>query len=185
MPNTTPRTNFARAQIALHWGMAVLIAAVFALIELRELFPKGSLPRETMKTWHFMLGLAVLVVVALRIGLRFVYKTPPITPAPSPIQVLAGHGAHIALYGLMIVLPLLGWLLLSAEGKDIPFFGLSLPPLAGVSHNGEELYEELHETLGTVFYVVIALHAAAALFHHYLLRDNTLKRMLPARGQSA
>ncbi|MEO7338831.1 MAG: cytochrome b/b6 domain-containing protein, partial [Caldimonas sp.] len=75
----------------------------------------------------------------------------------------------------------LGWLTLSAEGKLVPFFGLQLPALVDESKSIAGWAKELHETGGTVGYFLIGLHAAAALFHHYVVRDNTLRRMLPSR----
>jgi cytochrome b561 len=86
---------------------------------------------------------------------------------------------HVALYVLMIGLPLVGWLILSASGKPVPFFGLQLPALVGENKALADLFKEIHETGGTVGYFLIGLHAAAALFHHYVVRDNTLRRMLP------
>lgn len=86
-----------------------------------------------------------------------------------------------AVYALMIGMPLGGWLILSAEGDPIPFFGLLLPPLTGPNDELAELVEEVHESVGEAGYVLIALHAAASLVHHYLLRDDTLRRMLPWR----
>ncbi len=77
----------------------------------------------------------------------------------------------------MIVLPLLGWVMLSAEGKAIPFFGLQLPALLGANEALAERTKEVHETLATLGYFLIGLHALAALFHHYVRRDNTLRRM--------
>jgi cytochrome b561 len=76
-------------------------------------------------------------------------------------------------------MPLLGWLILSAKGEPIPFFGLQLPALIGESRKVAEWVKEIHEFIGTTGYFVIGLHAAAALFHHYFVRDNTLRRMLP------
>ena len=88
---------------------------------------------------------------------------------------------HVALYTLMVGMPLAGWLLLSAEGKPIPFFGLHLSALIGKSKYLADLIEEIHETGGTMGYFLIGLHTAAALYHHYFVRDNTLRRMLPNR----
>jgi cytochrome b561 len=88
---------------------------------------------------------------------------------------------HIALYLLMIAMPLLGWLTLSAQGKPVPFFGLQLPQLVGASKSVAGWFKELHESGGTIGYFLVGLHAAAALFHHYVVRDNTLRRMLPQR----
>jgi len=83
----------------------------------------------------------------------------------------------------LIIMPLAGWTILSAEGDPIPFLGLNLPPLTGVSENLAEQVQELHEAGGTVGYFLLGLHATAALFHHYLMKDNTLLRMLPRRGR--
>jgi superoxide oxidase len=178
----SPASRYATASIALHWLMFILIAAVYATIELRELFPRGSDPRNLLKSWHFMLGLSVLALVVLRVLARLTQPTPPIVPAPAAWQRKLAALGHLALYGLMFAMPLAGWIILSAEGKDIPFFGLSLPPLVGVNEGLAHDVEELHETVGSAGYWLIGFHAAAALFHHYLLKDNTLQRMLPGRG---
>lgn len=179
LKNTTER--FGSLSIGLHWAMAILIAAVFATIELRELFPKGSDPREMLKSWHFMLGLLVFLLVMLRIGVRLSNPTPAIVPEPSKWQKLAASGAHGLLYLFMFFLPLAGWLILSAKGKPVPFFGLELPPLIGANKDLAHSIEEIHEFIGTAGYYLIGLHASAALFHHYFVKDNTLLRMLPHR----
>jgi cytochrome b561 len=170
--------RYGKLTIALHWFMLALLAAVYACIELRELFPRGSDPRNLLKTWHFMLGLSVFALVWVRLAARLAGGTPPITPPPAALQALAGKVVHVALYALMIAMPLGGWLILSAEGEPVPFWGLTLPPLVGPNEELAELIEEVHETAGTVGYWLIGLHAAAALFHHYVLRDDTLRRML-------
>lgn len=176
---SNPSTRYDRASIALHWLMLFLIAAVYACIELREVFPKGSDLREGLKTWHFMLGLCVLVLVAVRAVLRLAGATPPIQPAPPRWQVVLSRLMHVALYALMIGMPLLGWLTLGAQGKAIPFFFVQLPALVNESRFVADWAKELHETGGTIGYFLIAIHATAALFHHYFVRDNTLRRMLP------
>ncbi len=177
--NTASR--YGSLSIGLHWLMLLLIAAVYACIELRGNFPKGSDVREGLKTWHFMLGLSVLVLVFVRVAVHFIGTVPRIEPDPAKWQSLFAKLMHFALYALMIGMPLMGWLTLSAEGKVVPFFGLQLPPLVGESKSVADWAKQLHETGGTVFYVLIGLHAAAALFHHYVVRDNTLQRMLPSR----
>jgi cytochrome b561 len=85
----------------------------------------------------------------------------------------------------MIGMPLAGWLILSAEGKPIPFFGLQLPALVSENKGLADTIKEIHETGGTIGYYLIGLHAAAGLFHHYVKRDNTLIRMLPRRSRQA
>lgn len=171
-------TGLSRFSIALHWLMLLLLAAVYACIELREFWPRGSDIREGHKTWHFMLGLSVFVLVWIRLAAR--WRTPLLSISPGWTRWPAAVG-HVALYALMIAMPLLGWLTLSAEGDPIPFFGLALPPLVGPNEGLAEQVEELHTTLGVAGYWLIGLHAAAALFHHYVLGDPTLRRMLGRR----
>ena len=156
--------RYGSLSIGLHWLMFILIAAVYTCIELHSQFPKGSDTREALKMWHFMLGLSVLFLVILRLLVRFASGPAPRIEPPS---------------GLMLGLPLAGWMVLSLSGKPIPFFGLDLPALAAENEDLAKQVKEIHETVGTVGYFLIGLHAFAALFHHYVLRDNTLRRMLP------
>lgn len=177
--NTTER--YGSLTIGIHWLMLLLFVAVYAFIELRELYPKGSDPREAMKMWHFMLGMLVFVLVWPRLVARFSGPTPAIRPEPAGWMQLAAKLGHLALYALMIVMPLLGWLTLSAAGKPVPFFGLELPALVGENKELGKQLKELHETIGTVGYYLIGLHVAAALYHQHIKHDNTVARMLPSR----
>ena len=170
--------SYGRLSIGLHWLMVLLIVAVYATIELKGNFPKGSEPRDLLKHWHFMLGLSVFALVWLRILARRLHPAPKAVAGAAWERGLAKL-MHLALYGLMIGMPLLGWLLLSAEGKPIPFFGLELPALMGANHAWAERFEELHEVVGQAGYWLIGLHAVAALGRHYVRRDGTLQRMLP------
>ena len=79
----------------------------------------------------------------------------------------------------MIGMPLLGWLILSGEGKPVPFYGLELPGLIAENEALAEDIEDIHKTIGEIGYYLIGLHTLAALFHHYFLKDNTLRRILP------
>jgi cytochrome b561 len=173
--------RYGSLSIALHWLMLILIAAVYACIELKGNFPKGSEPRELLKQWHFMLGLSVFALVWLRLIARLIAPTPRIVPAIPLWQALPAKLMHLALYALMIGAPLAGWLILSAADKPIPFFGLQLPALIGPNPELAGQIKELHELAGVVGYWLIGLHAAAGLFHHFIRRDNTLTRMLPGR----
>ena len=167
--------RYSPLSIGLHWLMLLLIAAVYATIELKGNFPKGSDTRELLKYWHFMLGLSVFALVWLRLLARWIKPVPAL---PGWQERLASV-MHLALYGLMIALPLLGWLTLSAAGKPIPFFGLELPALMAANPERAGQFKELHEALAQAGYWLIGLHAGAALLHHYVLRDDTLRRMLP------
>ncbi len=173
--------HYHALSITVHWLTLLLLVAVYALIELRGIYPKGTDAREAMKAWHFMLGLTVLGVVFARLVLRVIYPAPPIQPPPPAWQMWPAKAMYLALYAFLIVMPVLGWLTLSAKGKVTPFFGLELPALIGPDKELGRSLEDLHETIGTVGYYLIGLHAAAALFHHYLVHDNTLLRMLPWR----
>lgn len=171
--------KYHRAIIALHWLMLLLLIAVYACIELREFFPKGSDPRKALKMWHFMLGLSVLLFAVIRLTVRLKTPRPAIIPNQSPIQEALAKGMHAMLYILMIGMPLGGWLILSGEGNAIPFFGLELPALIGKDKALASMIEGIHKSFGTVGYYLIGIHAAAGLYHHYGAKDNTLKRILP------
>jgi superoxide oxidase len=173
--------RYSSMSIALHWIMFLLIIAVYACINLRELYPKGSDLREALKMWHFMLGLTVFLLVWVRLFFIATGTTPSITPEPPAWQRILAKAVHGALYLLMIALPILGWGLLSAAGKPIPFFGLNLPALINENKDLGKLIKEIHETGGTIGYYLIGLHAIAGLLHHYFIKDNTLIRMLPKR----
>ncbi|GGX11432.1 cytochrome b [Undibacterium macrobrachii] len=177
--STVSTQRYHALSIGLHWLMLFLLIAVYASIELRELFPKGTDARKAMKMWHFMLGLSVLAFAVLRVLIRLRNPTPAIIPAPPAWQEILAKVMHIALYALMLGMPLAGWLILSAEAQPIPFFGLELPALIGPDKALAKSIEEVHETVGLVGYYLIGLHALAGLYHHYMVKDNTLKRMLP------
>jgi cytochrome b561 len=173
----TASDRYGRLSIIIHWVTLAILIAVYACIELREIYPRGSDIREALKTWHYMLGLTVFFLVWVRITARLIGKTPPIVPAAPKWQLMIANTVELALYALMVALPLLGWVMLSAEGEAIPFFGLQLPALVGANEALAERTKEVHETLATAGYFLIGLHAIAALFHHYVQRDNTLRRM--------
>ena len=172
--------RYGTALVAVHWFMALLMVAVFASIELRVLYAKGTEMRDFMKVLHFMLGLSVLLMVVLRLAARWA-SPKPVEAAPANAlqawsQRLAAVG-HLALYGFMLLMPLAGWLALSAAGKPIPFFGLELPALMGPNKTFAHDIKELHEAVGEAGYWLIGIHVAAALGHHYVLKDGLMSRM--------
>lgn len=173
--------RYGSLSIAMHWLMLLLLVAVYACIELREFYPKGSDPRNALKAWHFTLGLTVFFLVWLRVLLKIVQISPSIDPQPANWQMILAKIVHLVLYVFMVGMPILGWLILSGEGKDIPFYGISMPPLMGEDKDLAKTIKELHEIGGTLGYFLVGLHAVAALFHHYIVKDNTLSRMLPSR----
>ena len=176
----TAVTRYPNALIVLHWATLLLLAAAYACIELRGNFPRGSAVRDGLKEWHYALGLMVFLLLWLRLALRF--RGPIPAPLPARWQRWAASTMHARLYVFMAAMPLLGWALVSAEGKLPTWFGISLPALIPPGPAQAEQLEHWHETLGLVGYWLIGLHATAALSHHYWLRDSALRRMLPGRG---
>jgi cytochrome b561 len=181
MTQQNTQTRYSPLSIGLHWLMLLVFIGVYGSIELRELFEKGSDPREMLKSWHFMLGILLFVLVWPRIAARFTSPTPAVVPEPEKIQQLAAKLLHLALYVLMIAMPLSGYLLLSAAGKPIPFFGLELPALIDTDKELAKQIKEVHEFVGSAGYFLIGAHFVAALYHHFIVRDNTMTRMLPEK----
>jgi superoxide oxidase len=172
--------RYSSLTVGLHWMIFLLLVAVYACMELRGFAEKGSALRNGMSALHFMLGLSVLLLVVLRLASRAVGGPAPGIRPPLPLwQARSAAVLHVLLYAFMIAMPLLGWLTLSAGGKPIPFFGAVLPPLLGTNVELSRQIKEVHETLATVGYFLIGVHAAAGLAHRYLFKDNTLARMLP------
>lgn len=180
--NTTDR--YGALSIGMHWLMLALLIGVYACIELRGFYPKGSDLREGLKMWHFMLGLSVFALVFVRSAIRLAGAMPRIQPTPPAWQQYLAKLMHAALYVFLVAMPLLGWLTLSTSGKVIPFFGLELPALVGPDKALAGTVKEIHETIGTIGYYLIGLHAAAALYHHHFMHDDTLRRMLPQRRKA-
>jgi cytochrome b561 len=173
--------HYGSLSIKMHWLMVVLMIFVFASIEGRVFFAKGTEVRDLFKMWHFMLGLSVFLLVCARLYFRVIQVTPKITPPLSTLQHLGANAAHITLYVFMIAMPIFGWLVLSAKGKVIPFFGLELPALIDFDKSLGKSLEGWHKEIGSWGYYLIAFHAIAALIHHYVQKDDTLTRMLPRK----
>lgn len=174
-----PTTRYGTLSIALHWLMLVLLATVYASMELRGYAARGSELRAGLKSWHYVLGLSVFLLVWIRLAARWFGGTPAgLLSSPAWQRRLAGT-VHLMLYLFMLGMPLIGWMLLSAEGDTVRIFTIELPRLLGRNGQLAEQLEDLHETVATAGYVLIGIHAAAALFHHYVLKDATLRRMLP------
>ncbi|MEY4754394.1 MAG: hypothetical protein RJA44_2069 [Pseudomonadota bacterium] len=165
----------------LHWLIVLLFIAAYASVELHEIFPRGSRLRGWMMSGHFLAGLSILVLVWPRLVARLSGTAPQVSPAPAHWQQHLARLVQLMLYGLMIAQPLLGWLMLNADDRSLSLLGVTLPNLIPPKPYMVERLEELHELLGNFGYLLIGGHAAAALLHHHLLRDNTLRLMLPRR----
>lgn len=164
-----------------HWLTLLSIVAAYLLVNLGDdEGSEGGSPPSLMLQGHYLAGLAVLVLLLPRIIARISTPVPPIVPAPKAIISFAARGLHLALYAFLLVQPILGVLQVNYAGQlvSLPWVDWSLPALVGPDHAAHERVAEIHETLGEIFYWVIGAHIAAALWHHFLVRDNTLRRML-------
>ena len=164
----------------LHWLMALLVLAAYLLIEQRGLFPRGTPQRAAMVQGHFWVGLSILLLAAWRLGLRLRSVVPPITPALPAWQAMPAKLLHLALYAFIVVMPLLGLATAWTDGKVlfVPFTDLAVPALLAPDEGLAHQLEDLHGTIGEIFYWVIGLHILAAVYHHWWRRDDTLRRML-------
>lgn len=181
MNNPLASTRYPTLSICLHWFTLLLMVAIYFTIELHEALPRGNPLRHPMEEWHIYLGVCLLPIAIFRAIVILRTQIPAISPQPPLWQMRVTQAMKVYLYVLMIGAPLLGWLLVNAEGNAVSFFGLlTLPTLVPASEAVADFVGEAHEILGVSGYFFIAIHAFAALYHHYLLKDNTLKRMLPA-----
>lgn len=174
---TTPRHH--ALAIAIHWTMLLMFLAVYASIELRGLFPKGSTERTLMANAHIGIGFCIFALTWIRLAARAMLKAPAPEPTPNAWEPRLAQLVHAALYALMIAMPLLGWLMLSANGRPIEPFGIPLPALIAPDKSLGHLIKEAHEIIGSLGYALIAAHAGAALFHHHVRKDSVLTRMAP------
>lgn len=177
---TLRNTDVAFGSLArfFHWGMAILILASLALIEIADVAPRGSGLKAALRDWHAQAGLVVLGLVWFRLAWRATNRMPAIVPPPSAWQRNAAHAVEWTFYALMIVLPVLGIVMMQADGKAVSLLGFTMPTFVGLDKRWAHQLEDVHEWLGNAMMVLIGLHVAATLFHWKALRDNTLARML-------
>lgn len=163
-----------------HWVMAVLIVLAYALILSRSQFAKGTDLRAWVVQSHFWVGIVVFVMAWFRIAERHRHTPPGITPPLEGALRLAATLSHYALYAFLFAQPLLGLftVLLERGALPIPLTSLSIPAPFDVSKDTAETLEHYHVLLGTIFYYVIGLHVIAALWHHFVRKDNTVRRMV-------
>ena len=174
------RARYSLGLRRLHWLMAVLVALAYVFIEQRGIFERGTAERAAMVQAHFWVGLSVLALVAWRLLLRRRHGAPPITPLLPAWQAWPAKLLHGALYAFLAAMPILGLLTAWTDGKQLllPFTDFALPALLAPDPALAEQLEELHGSIGEAFYWVIGLHVLAAVYHHFIRRDDTLRRML-------
>lgn len=163
----------------LHWLIVLLIIGQGTVGLLMGDLRNGP-DKIQVYALHKSFGLTVLALVALRLLWRLYAGTPRPVPGTPGWQEKIASLTHWALYALLIAIPLSGWVLNSAAGFPLQWFGLfNLPSIAGTDHDLHELAEEAHELLFWILVATALAHAAAAFYHHIFQRDATLARMLP------
>lgn len=170
---------YTRTAIALHWLIALLIAAAFGMG-----YYMADLPLSPLKlkiySWHKWIGVTVFLLAVLRLVWRARHPAPPLPDDMPAWEKQVAGATHILLYLLMFAVPLSGWLMSSAAGFKVVYFGvLPLPDLIGKDKELAEFLKFLHFTLTTVLGLLVLAHIGAALKHRLLDRDEVLARMIP------
>lgn len=171
------RVRYDGFAMTLHWLTAALVVALFALGETWGFAAKPT--RQTMIVAHMSLGILLTAVIVARIAWRL---TPGhrVQPAATGFIELASKAVHYLLYAVLAAQAALGFVVRWAGDEAMSFFGLLIPPpFAPFSKPARHLLLETHHWLGWAIVVLAAGHAAAALFHHFVLRDDVLWRMMP------
>jgi cytochrome b561 len=165
--------------ITLHWVMAVIIIGMLSLGLYMVRLPISG---EKLKLygWHKEFGILVLALVTVRISWRLGNKIPVLPNALPHWQKYAARLAHYAFYFFMIAMPITGWMMSSASGLPVSFFGLwVLPNLIAVNEANRILLAEIHEWLAYGLIATLCVHIVASLQHHFIYKDDILRRMLP------
>lgn len=189
------RFQYDSVAIALHWGIALLILIDFALgLSFGRFNPGDALYFRSAYALHMSTGLLVIGLSIVRIGWRLAHRLPAPVETNAPLQALA-RLAHALLYAFMLVVPFSGWLVLSVRRQVTSVFGLfswAWPTFAAIGTltrtDRQAIHDvllPLHIELAYAGMALVAVHVAAALYHHAIRRDDALRRMLPAHGAAS
>ncbi len=181
--------RYGQVAMAFHWVIALLLVANIALGLYMGDLPRSDPNKFLIISTHKSIGLTVLVLSLLRLGWRLVNPVPRLPFHMHPAAKLAARATHYAFYFLIVFIPLSGWLMVSASplGNGTSYFGVfawpNLPFWAGQTRaqlqGVHEMFESTHVFLAWTAIILIPIHIAAALFHHWLLKDDVLRTMLP------
>lgn len=174
--------NWTLTARALHWSMAILILLQAALGWVGAEMERSPLKVDVL-TAHKSLGITLLLLVLFRLTWRWTHSAPAPPDTSRPWEIRAAWLSHAALYLLMIAVPLSGWL--SASTSIVPWklwWLVPWPDIAAVDQQLHAYAEDLHEALIWWLVAILAVHVAAALWHHFVKRDGVLRKML--RGQT-
>lgn len=184
------RDRYSAVAVMLHWIIAILLVWTVLLAWQAEDL-KGAAKMVPLQL-HKPLGIVILLLTLARLAWRVVHRPPPLGPGLKPWERQLAHAVHWGFYGLMLLVPLTGWAMVSASSLivryPIDMFGLFdwpvIQPLFDlpetVRHDRHELLEEIHKLMAkAIIYGLIPLHVLGALKHQFLDRDNSLSRMIP------
>jgi cytochrome b561 len=175
--NTT--TRWGQAAQFFHWLILVLLVIQVTLATLADDLPLG-MKKLALLARHKSVGITILGLVVLRLLWRWMNSTPELPDTLKPYERVLANLTHAGLYIVLFAMPLSGWIMSSARGFPVSWFGfIQLPDLVAKNQRLYDVMVETHETLAWVLYTIVLLHVAAALKHHFLLKDNVLRRMLP------
>ena len=174
----TPERYGAVAQL-LHWTVVALVITQFVLGFTVAGMPI-SLQRLMILARHKSIGMTILALVILRLLWRL-FSPAPALPAGMPsMQKLGAHASHVLLYGLLIAMPIVGWITSSASHLTVTWFGwFAFPNLVRPDPGLAKLAKATHAAMAWVLLATASLHALAALWHHFVQKDSVLLRMLP------
>jgi cytochrome b561 len=184
MPTSLPATRYTSVAIALHWLTAALfISTILAMWFLKYFTERHTPLRAETLVIHRSLGLSVLAVAVVRLLWRLSHPTPPLDPALPPWQRKLASLVHGLLYVILFIMPISGYISSAADEHEVSFFMLfTVPQMVPSNHQLADFMDGVHSVLEWVIYALLAAHTGAALAHHYLFKDGTLRRMLPGGG---
>jgi cytochrome b561 len=172
-------TRWGHVSQFLHWLIVVLIITQVILASIAEDLPIGIKKLATYAR-HKSVGLTILGLVVLRLLWRWLNPTPTLPTTLKPYERTLAGLTHFALYLILFAMPLTGWMMTSARGFPVSWFGFfQLPDFVPKNDTLYKAMKETHDLLATALYAVVFLHVAAALKHHFFLKDDVLRRMLP------
>ena len=178
--NTT--TAWGSVSKALHWLIVLLIITQWVIASRAESLPLGVAKLEAL-AWHKSFGITILGLALIRIIWRLMNPTPELASVTKPWERALARASHFLLYALLFAIPLTGWMMSSARNFPVSWFKLvQLPDLVAPSPQMYELMHSLHVGLNIALPVIALLHIAGALKHHFIDRNDVLKRMLPFSG---
>ena len=175
-------TNYDNVAISLHWLTALLVLTNFALAETWDYFSKPT--QQSMQSLHISFGVLLAGVIVARLVWRLL-PGHQVSPLEIGWAKRASKGMHYLLYALLVAAVALGFLLQWSRGHPVSLFGLDIPgPYGQQPRPVRHQIQELHNYVAWAIIIIAALHAAAALYHHYVLKDRVLARMFPAARRS-